>query len=513
MDISLGTASYDIRFAREKARQDIAAIEADWGAALERIRAKGGNIIGLGGGAGGNGATHNGAVAGGGQPVSQVSANGNGSRAAAAVNGAAGQNDLLAQAAKNPLMRAAYFSSNQATIAPSMAAQLGVTTQQLADAMTGNGGGASVAARGAPNGQDHVRAGGGGNTVIASGDKTGGSFATLRRGVMASGAVAAAAFVAGMMEAVEKGRQDIFNAGGDVLKRELVGRPGKQIQNFIGGIPLIGGTLAGATSLFTGSEDRRIMGNISTREAEASAVIRRRQTAQISNEASLAFMGGSPSYSALLSVGPETQLEIASLNEQRRRASLGAKTDSERGIINRSFGDQINAVSAFGDTREASARFGMFREGSFSRMNQRALGRLAQMRPALAHSSLVAEQGAFDLISGEAAIEGDLDKRMRAEQAKATPDVDRIRQMHSDARAAKENLFGRARERVGELTVGRLDVLKNIYGGRPEEIGGFQSVEARRDISPETNQMAFEAYTKAIEALTDEIRRLNGGKN
>lgn len=54
----------------------------------------------------------------------------------------------------------------------------------------------------------------------------------------------------------------------------------------------------------------------------------------------------------------------------------------------------------------------------------------------------------------------------------------------------------------------KMDVLKNIYGGRPTEISGLQSVEAMKDISPESNQEALNALTKAIGSLETEIKKL-----
>jgi hypothetical protein len=71
----------------------------------------------------------------------------------------------------------------------------------------------------------------------------------------------------------------------------------------------------------------------------------------------------------------------------------------------------------------------------------------------------------------------------------------------------KQNAHLGVENSIGDLRVAQTDVLKNIYGGRPTEMGGLQSVEAMRDISPETNADALKALTNAIDSLTDLLSR------
>lgn len=70
----------------------------------------------------------------------------------------------------------------------------------------------------------------------------------------------------------------------------------------------------------------------------------------------------------------------------------------------------------------------------------------------------------------------------------------------------KEPFLNKQRMRVANLEGERADVLRNLYSGTPQEINGFQSIEAlQRPRGLESDQMKLESLQEAIDNLTKAI--------
>lgn len=542
----LGSVQYSVEFSLAKAKSSLAAIEAEADAMASRIGAKFGNI-GFGGsrgGSGGGGGAPSGSVSGSGQPA------GGGGGGAAATAGVA--TAIIARAHEestgwqwgggSPHSYGGSMGMGLGSIRPMM----GGTSQRLLSAaqtvsvsghrimeqpMLGDGGGSG---------------GSGSNMTVSGAGNIPPSYLLnkMEKTLLTAGLAFVARLVGNTNDAIHATRMETIGAGADPIKQQLAQIHG--ISRGIGAVPIIGGTLASIAGGF----------GLNAREENLTVQQNLRDFGIAFGAHAASVAGGAVSASG--AAFPVTNLPgqlknleggriaaVGNLEAERKKAMLGAPqltknyqaydddalkqaglSDWQISEINKAGAKHINDFNPYasGNARRHQAN-AFLKENAGAPFaadivnvnsqtaNQRSsaltmfnlnLGEEGvqlkaqnlrnQLRPGAAAASEVGNEFALqkEYINKE---RGKLDPRGSPDDREAYNALTADLKMKGEL--AKAQILGQ-----------RTDTLLNVYGGRPQEITGMQSIEAMRSPVPETNESVLQAQLVELQKLNDFLAQI-----
>jgi hypothetical protein len=489
MSFNLGEISYDVRFAKQKAKQDIAEIEADAVAAAGRIQAKFNGISLPSFGGSGNGHSGEHPDSGGGE--------GNGG------GGGGGPGD------------------------PRRVIPVQITNWPGGGGGIGGGGGGGRGVGGGGGG------GGGGDDDGEEGDGGGGGggggggrrgrgrgrgflarttgFSAARWGLI--GAIMAGAHVIGGAAATQgQFLMDSVHALNDPLQMRNAAI--EEHRNLTRSVPIVGQVFDQVgNGYFRGldAEQAELQRKMQVREFDQQGITYKAGLESSYKASAIPRLNRSPFAAGIVAaqaqgVAATGNLDVEELNARR---AIPYKKDSH-GII-----------SMDESTPEGKANKDMYDE-----FNKRFQGRHAeivntqqnQMEGIRAdmqfqQKNLDAEIAGKKLANELKPVQGSLATQVGKALALHQSEMDQydIASTHGVGKDDLKKIKGLAQSHLAssieDVRSTKNDVMMNIFGGRPTEINAMQSVEAMRDISPESNQEALNACTRAIAALTVELRK------
>lgn len=507
MNHNVGEVSYDIRFARQKASQDIAAIEAEWNAALARMNSKGVGLSGSGAGA-----------------------------PAAASGGYAGQSAPNGQPMQGAPPAPQRLRARDPSLQAIVDAQLAAGNARMRS-MTGD----DVALPVAPNGQPAPQARGGARIVgTSNGDVSlrqrmpalqGASTGTAAGPTTTTAAVAwlkpvligaAINAIASELASEATYSKNLTLAGtNNTMRAQTMVQRRKDL---FGAVPLIGGSLG---TIATASDEAYLQKTQNTQDvgehfgAVGSTIAGNRMRGRAAGVLDSYGRGILESKAAQTVTEDSIRRDRAAYFEKNVKPTLKSENAEDYGrnliykdremfkrfaaeaaVENKGVSDQYNSqtgalINSLPYSRE---RVAMTRQFDIS---------LAQQGVELKERNLNNA-----MRPGEAAAAGALGRfaidKEYTQGSLAT--IDGSTQEGKDLRGRlRSGLAMRGSLEKAGLESQRMDALKNIFGGRPTEIDGMQSVEAMRDISPETNEGKLGALNDAIEKLTIAINNMQKG--
>jgi hypothetical protein len=369
---------------------------------------------------------------------------------------------------------------------------------------------------------------------------SGGSASAMKsmrlRAIKYTAAGLAAYTVTNLMGAAEQSFNEEFQAMSDPIKLRMARR--HVIPNALGSIPVVGGMLRNAYDFLGGGEaDRSDLRAMAFREATGGMSVFNAGTRSMMTATS-ASTSRSPLLSQTLGLYSQEQGDVASLREERRKALLGLPAEVKGvGDDMREGGPIHRAMAGDFDFRESAVRrrtkegvefatSSTILETDIQNARNRGLELTAGLRP-IAGGAVAAADAAYASytmnVQSAESKRPDQARMLNAyrenQEAFTRAGLPRPRDMTEEENkinvavdATNRLEAAKVRGTIGELRVQEADVLRNIYGGRPTEISGMQSVEAMRDISPETNEDALDALRTEISRLIEAIEKTNAGK-
>lgn len=528
MNHNLGEVSYDVRFARQKAKQDMAEIEGDWNSMVARMTAKGATL-GVGGGGGGTSGSggYAGATGGNGQPMQGVPAR-----------------------AASPMASALKGNSQHWAMRLAMNLPAGGATATLRD-LAGNViplGGGNVSSNGQPvhsgpqtsqrMGNFQVQDIGGFRSNIKTGEITGHEIPATphtqptklspmaARALKAVGILSVAHTVTNFMGAVEQSLNESVAAASDPIKQRMASR--NMARNIIGSVPFFGGGLQNLADFAgLGAANRADMVAMQSRGISEGQGLFRAGT-----QAGALGVAGITSRSPLLAAGFGAEAERgaahAALNQElreklraspveyhRMRTLFGSSSVEGDGPIKRGlYNDFAARGKVVDDTASGTmemARLGTRMELFGQEAANKRLGLEAQLQPVAGAVGEIAENALNSYRINTSYNNSKMSYRKPGRRAQGvlidpavelTPEQE---QRNKDVMTANELERANLRGAEGKLKLARTNVLQNMFGGRPAEINAMQSVEAMRDLSPETNESQLREISGLLKDIKDAL--------
>ena len=352
---------------------------------------------------------------------------------------------------------------------------------------------------------------------------------TIAKAVKGLAATLVVKYIGNMFESSHASSMEMIDAGQDPLKQQLGAV--HRTQDMIGSIPLIGSTLnqfAGGMGLY--NREEKITNLMRFRDAQIAlhGMTGAAQGSLISSEAGrfpLTTLGGSLSVNQASLVAGEAEItknralamnslpafesltrdaeaikkftgvDVNTLSDDEKRLSgdtLNRLNKMAKDIAGKPYDDQSTALSNKTQVDNQAARR-MYDLGNKYSAAENAGKRLtAALRPQAGFASSTANSAIARMQAESTEI-----SEMRVGDGIEQKDIDRAKIMRS--------LHGESS--IADLQLAKTGVLQNVYRGRPTEIGGMQSVEAMRDIGPETNEQALKELTIAINNLRAELKK------